>query len=106
MRAKNALVATGIAAAVLSAPAAAMAATVFQGDDRAYNTGTTKVTVCDGEVDGHSAYSDYRGSTNARIQTSGGAGTCASATLSRLSSFDVCELITAFPDPFSSRVYI
>lgn len=100
------LTTTGLLSAALFFPASANAATVYQGSDRAYNTGSTKVTACDGEKDGHSAYSDWRANTSGRIVTSGGSGTCASATMSGLKSFNICEQIPSFPDACSNRVYL
>lgn len=98
--------ATGVFAALVIGPAAANATTVYQGSDYAYNVGYGKVTACDGETDGHSAYSDYTAdSGNGRTKTSGGSGTCASASMSGLRSFNACEQIPAYPDACSSRVY-
>jgi hypothetical protein len=105
-RVKKTLVIAAIGAAgVFAAPAASLAGvTIYDGDDYAYNTGTTKVTVCDGEQDGHSAYSDYKAASNGRITTSGGKGTCNSASTAQLRSFNVCEQIPSFPDSCSSQV--
>lgn len=91
---------------LLAWPAAAYAVTVYDGDDYAYNSGTTQVTACDGEQDGHSVYSDYYASPNGRITTGGGAGTCSSASTNSLTSFNVCEQIPFWPDSCSSRVYL
>ena len=103
---KVAIASTFFAAVLGLAPAAAMASTVYVGSNYAYNTGTTKVTACDGEKDGNSVYSDYIGSSSGRILTSGGSGTCASATTSGLTSFNVCEQKPLQSDSCSSRVYL
>lgn len=100
------LAVAAVAAGVLMMPAGAYAATVYNGSDFAYNTGTYKVTACDRETDGHSVYSDYSSSTSGRILTTGGNGTCASASTSNLRSFNICEQIPSFPDSCSNRVYI
>ena len=106
MTVRKPLAVVGIATGILTVPAGAYAATVYNGSDYAYNTGNYRVTACDGETDGNSVYSDYSASSSGRIQTSGGSGTCASASVSSLRSFNICEQIPSFPDSCSNRVYI
>lgn len=105
VRAKKAMVVAAIGATGMFAwPVASLGVTVYDGDDYAYNSGTTRVTACDGEQDGNSVYSDYTSATSGRITTSQGKGTCAFAATGSLRSFNVCEQIPAFPDSCSSRV--
>lgn len=93
-------------AIVAVVPAVANAVTVYQGDDRAYNDGYTRVNVCDGETDGHSVYSNYTDNgTNGRIEVFNGNGWCTSAATTGLVKFRVCENVPFATDPCSSYVY-
>jgi len=74
---------------------------------KATSTGPS-VTVYDRETDGRSVYSTYRRIDNVfrRVETFGGNGTSASSgsdSSNPVNLFNVCENVTALPDPCSSN---
>jgi hypothetical protein len=85
----------------------AFAATVYEGSDYAYNSGTT-LYACDREQDGNGVYAEYWGSGSVHGTVWDGNGSsagCGYATIGTLASFRVCEDDLG-SDTCSSRVYL
>jgi hypothetical protein len=80
-----------------------VAASVSTTGSKAWNSGK-HLTVQDTKTDGANAYTNWNGSTNNRVQTTGGNGSTAGVTLSSLSNFRACRDQSNWPDNCSSWV--
>lgn len=85
----------------------AFGATVWQGNDRSYGSDSNhRVTICDGEADGRTAYSDYQTFAGNWFRVSdlnGSGNSCYPSDYrpSGISRHNTCENINNWPDACS-----
>lgn len=90
-----------VAVALALSGGVAQAASVSVTGSKAWNSGT-HLAVQDTKTDGRDAYANWNGSSNNRVQTSGGNGSTADVYLTTLTSFRACVDISGAPDACSS----